>query len=108
MKTLRFITPPDTNPHSHLLRSRWLPSSRRLLCSAARSWLILIALVAMASTARAHIVGVTDCNCTNITIQLADFPEGQFVAELGGVNVGGTYDFGTQTIVLNRTGLAGG
>jgi len=61
--------------------------------------------VALASTARATIIGVTNCNCTNLTIQLTGFPDvpaGTLGAKLGGVTVDGTYDYAAQTIVLIR------
>ena len=91
------------NPHAHLQRSRWRQSSERRFRSFSRSWLILFALVALAPTARAwDILGITDCNCTNLTIQLTNFPQGSFVAELGGVILDGTYDYQNQTIVASR------
>ena len=95
------LTPENSKPH--LQRSRWRESTGRLFCFFSRSWLILFALVALASTARANwIGGVTDCNCTNLTIKLHEFPQGPLVAILGGVNLDGTYDYTNQIMVVNR------
>jgi len=96
----------------HLQRSRPRKSSKRMLCSFSGFWLILFAVVALASTARATIVGVTNCTCTNLTIQLIgfpDFPAGTLVAKVGGVVFEGTFDHAAQTMVLTRPdGLAVG
>jgi len=95
---------------SHLQRPRGREPSGGLLCSFSRFWLVLFALVTLASAARAwDIVGVTDCNCTNLTIQLTNFPPDTLVAELGGATVDSTYDYASQTIVLIRpNGVAAG
>src|SRR5690242_21783552 len=98
---MKTITPENSKPH--LQGSRWRESSKRPSRSFSRVWLILIAIVALASTARANsIVGVLDCSCTNLTIQLTNFPTGLLVAELGGVVLDGTYDNASQVIVLVR------
>ena len=48
-------------PKPHLQRSRWRESSERLFRFFSRSWLILFALVVLASTSQAwDILGVTD------------------------------------------------
>lgn len=87
----------------HLQPSRWRESSERLFRHLSRFWLIPFALVALASTSRAaDIVGVTDCNSTNLTIQLSQFPQVALVATLGGVTLDGTYDFANQRIVVSR------
>jgi Collagen triple helix repeat (20 copies) len=105
---MKTITPENSKPH--LQCSRWGELSKRPFRSFSRCWLILFAIVALASTARANsIVGVTDCTCTNLTIQLTNFPTGVLVAELGGVVLDGTYDNASQIIVLVRPqGMAGG
>ena len=95
------ITSENSKPH--LQRSRWRESSARLFRSFSRSWLILLALVALASTARAsNIVGVTDCNSTNLTIKLSQFPQGPLVAQCGGVTLNGTYNYANQTFTACR------
>ena len=126
--TMKTITAENSKPH--LQRPGWRESSGRLLCSFARSWLVLFALVALASTARAglvkttptcvtntpptcvtntpttcvtnRIVGVTDCNCTNLTIQLSRFCQGPFVVQLGGVTLNGIYNYANQTFTASR------
>src|SRR4029077_4152599 len=105
---MKTITPENSKPH--LQCSRWRELSKRPFRSLSRCWLILFAIVALASTTRANsIVGVTDCSCTNLTIQLTNFPTGVLVAELGGVVLDGTYDNASQVIVLVRPqGMAGG
>src|SRR5882672_4600536 len=102
------ITPENSKPH--LTRSRWRESYGRLFCAWARFWVILFAVLALASTSRAnYIVGVTACTCTNLTVQLTNFPPGLLVAELGGVVLDGTYDYASQVIVLVRPeGMPGG
>lgn len=106
MNTITPQTPPNSRPH--LQRSRW----ERLFCSFSRFGLILFAVVALAATARATIVGVADCTCTNLTIEVTGFPDvpaGTLTAALGGVAVDGTFDFATQRMVLIRPAdLAGG
>ena len=95
------ITLESSKPH--LQRSRWRESSARLLRSFSRSWLILFALVALASTARASsIVGVTDCSSTNLTVQLSQFPQGPLVVKCGGVPLNGTYNYENQTFAACR------
>ncbi len=95
------ITP--ENPKSHLQRSRWRESSERLFRTFARPWLILFVLVALASTAQAsNIVGVTDCNATNLTIKLNQFPQGPLVVKCGGVTLNGTYNYANQTFAACR------
>lgn len=104
---MNMFTSENSKPHGH--RSRWRESSGRLFCSFSRFWLILLALVALASTSRAaSILGVTDCNCTNLTIQLSQFPQVPLVVTLGGVPVEGTYDYANQRLVLNRPALPPG
>lgn len=91
------------NSKPHLQRSRWRESSRRVLRSCSGYCLILFALVTLASTSRAaSILGVTDCNSTNLTIQLSQFPQVPLVVTFGGVPVDGTYDYANQTIVVTR------
>jgi len=95
--------PTSENSKPQLPHSRWRESSGRLFCSFSRFWLILFALVALASTSRAaSILGVTDCNNTNLTIQLSEFPAVPLVATLGGVPLDGNYDHANQTIVVTR------
>jgi len=104
---MNMFTSVNSKPHGH--RSRWRESSGRLFCSIARFWLILFAVVALASTSRAaSIVGVTDCNCTNLTIQLSQFPQVPLVATLGGVPLDGTYDYANQRLVFSRPALPPG
>ena len=99
--TMNTITP--ENSKLHLPCSRWRESSGRLLRSFSRSWPILFALVALASTARAStIVGVTDCTYTNLTIQLSQFPQGPLVVKCGGVILTGTYNYTNQTFCASR------
>ncbi|MEY2430124.1 MAG: hypothetical protein QOJ40_3009, partial [Verrucomicrobiota bacterium] len=83
-----------------------LPSSppgcgRRLLRSFSSASLAVLVLVGLASSAQAwFITGVTrDCNCTNLNIQLADFPDQDLLVQLGGVTIPGTYNFASQQIV---------
>jgi len=102
------------NSQPHLQHSRWRESSGRPFRSLSRSWLIPLALVVLASTARGgsgqtpppcgtnHIVGVTDCNSTNVTIQLGQFCPGPWVAQCGGVTLSGTYNYGNQTFTACR------
>jgi len=74
------------NSKLNLQPSRWRESSPRLFCSFSRSWLILLALVALASTARAHlIVGIGDCNCTTLTFELNGWWGRPLVATLDGI-----------------------
>ena len=74
------------NPKPHLQPSRWRESSPRLLGYFSRSWLILLAIVALASTARAHlIVGIGDCNCTTLTFELNGWWGRPLVATLDGI-----------------------
>ena len=114
------ITPQTPKPH--MQRSRWRESSERLFRFFSRSWLILFALVALASTARAggvpttpacvtntpptcginQIVGVTDCTSTNFTIQLSQFCQGPLVVKCGGVILNGTYNYANQTFAACR------
>src|ERR1035437_9723226 len=112
------------NSQPHLQRSRWREPSGGLLCSFSRSSLILFALVALASTAQAggqvancqpppcrtnQIVGVTNCTCTNLTIQLSHFCQGPLVAHCGGVVLNGTYNCANQTYTAPRpAGLSPG
>ena len=113
------ITPENSKPH--LQRSSWHEASGRLFRFFSRSWLILFALGALASTARAggglttpacvtnHIVGVTDCNSTNFTIQLVQFCQGPLMVKCGGVTLGGTYNYANQTFAACRpAGLSPG
>ncbi len=89
----------------------WRQKFGRLSCSLSRAWVILLVLMALApTTSRAlEIIGITNCSCTNLTIELSGFPQGAFVATLGGVVFDGTYDYANQTIVLSRPGsLAAG
>ena len=78
------ITPENSKPH--LQPSRWRESSPRLFCFFSRSWLILLAVVALASTAQAHrIVGIGDCNCTTLTFELTGWWGSPLVATLDGI-----------------------
>jgi len=90
--------------------SRYRGALRGPFSVGSRFVMILFAIMTLASTARAHtILGITDCNCTNLTIQLTNFPSGTLNADLGGVTLDGTYDFASQIIVLVRpSGLAAG
>lgn len=98
-----------------LPHSGWYESSIGLF---SRTWLILLLLVALATSAQATIIGITACNCTNLTIAVEgypDFPPGTLTAKLGGdsltggVVVNGSFIFATQTMVLIRpAGLPGG
>jgi len=84
-------------------RLRRRESSGRRFCTFARSWLTLFALVALASTAQAsYIVGITDCNSTNLTIKLNQFPQGPLVVQCGGLTLNGTYNYANQTYTACR------
>lgn len=86
----------------------WRGSLVRPCRSLLRFWLVLFAIAALASTARAnYILGITNCSCTNFTILLAEIPQGPIVADLGGVLLDGTYDFDTQTITATRPAAFG-
>lgn len=113
---MKTITAENSKPY--LQRPRWRESSAQL----SRSWLILLVLVALASTAREgvgqitptygiytptgygtnHIVGVTDCNSTNLTIKLGQFCQGPLVVQCGGVTLNGTYNYANQTFTACR------
>ncbi len=105
--------PSNSQPELLLPRRRELSSHFFL-----RTWLLLFAFIALTSSAHATIIGITDCNCTNLTIKVQgfpDFPRGTLTAKLGGDSttggmvVNGTFDFATQTMVLIRpTGLTAG
>jgi len=117
---MKTIAAENTKPY--LQRPRWRESSARLFRSWSRSWLILPVLVALASTAWGggvqimppygintpprcgtnHIVGVTDCNSTNLTIQLGQFCPGPLVVQCGGVTLNGTYNYANQTFTACR------
>ena len=98
-----------TNSKPHLQHPSWHESFAQLFRSCSRSWLILFALMGLAGTARANvIVGVTNCNCTNLTVLLSRFPEGGLVVQLGGVTLAGTYNFAKQTFTAPRPPLAPG
>src|SRR6185503_17316975 len=87
----------------YLHRARGREPSNALFGRLARLLLLLFVMVITPLLAQAHtILGVTDCNCTNITIQLTNFPSGILTADLGGATVDGTYDFANQVIVLTR------
>ena len=59
--------------------------------------------MALASTSQAwYILGVTGCTCTNLTVQLANFPPGVYMTELGGAVLTNTFNYTNQTIVLTR------
>lgn len=63
------------------------------------------AIVAMASTARATVIGVVDCNCTNVTVQLTNFPNfgsGTLTTTLNGVAVTNLFNYASQTIIVGR------
>ncbi len=81
-----------------------------LSCFFSRILLILFTTVALASTVRANqIIGLTDCNCTNLTVQLSEFPQGSLVAHFDDVVLDFTYDYTNQTITISRpVGLAPG
>ncbi|MDB6124937.1 MAG: triple helix repeat-containing collagen [Pedosphaera sp.] len=98
------------NSKLHLQISRWRESSERLFSSLSRCWLILFAITTLASSARANnILGVTNCNCTNVTILVSEFSQGPLVVQFGGVIVSNTYDYANQIIVASRPeGLAPG
>ena len=104
-------------------------NSKPLFQLLARPWLVVFAIAALASSAWAgggggggggggptpigcgtnRIVGVTDCTATNLTIQLSQFCPGPLVAQLGGVILGGAYDYAKQTFVATRpVGVASG
>ena len=96
--------PPQVAPDQGRVSAGW---PRRCW---SRAWVLLFAMVTLASTARAnYILSVTDCNATNLTFQLSQFPQGPLVAVLGGVVLNGAYDYVRQTIVAVRpAGLAPG
>src|SRR5437588_7087718 len=90
--------PLSPRPRTHKLYERWV--------SEPRSWAVLFALVALAFTARAggtnHIAGISDCNCTNLTIQLSHVGEGPLQVQFGGVVLDGTYNYLNQTFRASR------
>jgi hypothetical protein len=98
------------NSKPHFQTSSWRASAARLFCSCSRAWLILFAVVALASTARAHyIVGVISCDCSNVTFQLTQFTNGPMLAVLNGITLTGTYNPANQTFTASRpAGLSGG
>ena len=95
MNTSKLKTPkPQSSPPASAA------SSLRLFRSFPPAALIVLVLFGLASSAQAWITGVTrDCNCTNLTIQLADFPDEDLLVQLGGVPIPGTYNFAAQQIV---------
>ena len=75
----------------------------RKVCSFSRFWLIVFTLVTLATTAQAnYIIGIKDCNCTNLTIQLSQFPQGALVVQLGFVTLSGTFNYAKQTFTATR------
>ena len=81
---------------------RWSGSSRRLFRPVAQASLIMLVLFGLASAAQAwFIIGVSRdfCNCTNLNIQLAEFPDQDLLVQLGGVAIPGTYNFAAQQII---------
>lgn len=96
--------------HASRQRPSFPESSARQVCSFSRFWLIVFTLVTLATTARAnYIIGVTDCNCTNLTIQLSQFPQGALVVKLGAVTLTGNFNYAKQTFTATRpVGLAPG
>jgi len=96
------ITPENSKPDWQ--RSKWRESSERLFCSFSRSWLILFALVALASTAQAHrIVGISDCNCTTLTFQLTGWWGSPLVATLNGIELDVVFDQTTNPQILTAS-----
>ena len=104
------------NSKMHLQRSGRCKSSGRLPRSFYGFGLVLFALVALASSAQAWVVGITACDCSNITIQVdgfTNFPPGALTVTIGGTVAGGgtlvsnTYDYASQTMVLTRPGWSG-
>jgi|ERR1043166_512231 hypothetical protein len=100
------------NSKSHSLPSNPRKSSRPLFFKLSRICVILFALLGLALTTQATIIGVIDCNCTNVTVRVTGFPNlgpRVLVAKLNGVIVGSTFYYSTQKIILNRpVGFAGG
>lgn len=82
--------------------SRWADSSRKPFRSFSRALLIMLVLFGLASSARAnHIIDVNrDCNCTNLTLQLINFPDEQLLVQFGGVAIPGIYNYAAQQIVV--------
>ncbi|MGI8966330.1 MAG: hypothetical protein ACR2H1_09640, partial [Limisphaerales bacterium] len=95
-----------------LERPKWRNPFGRLISSFSRFGLILSAAVSLVSTSQATLIGVKDCNCTNITLQVTgytNFPANTFVIKLNGIIIPNTFVFTNQTIVLVRpTNFPGG
>lgn len=99
---MKIITAP--NPQLHSSRPRWRASIARLGRTFARSCAILLAIVALGSTARANWVAsvLAGCDCNTLTIQLGQFPPGSVVVKLDGVVVPNSYNYISQTVVVAR------
>src|SRR5438128_2650819 len=95
-----------------LLRPKWRELVGRATSLVSRLLAISCALATLTATANATIIGLKDCNCTNLTLELQGFPGvrgNPWVVKIGGITVPSVYHWATQTMVLTRPpSLAGG